>query len=221
MTATTRGGNLWLWGLIALLSVGVGGYALFHVFTGFRFVPGSVLSNAFPSPLGLELHIGCAGVALIFGPFQFLKGLRGRRPTLHRWTGRIYVAACTLGGLAGGSIALFSSSGPIAGWGFFLLAVFWVPFTTLAWVSALRRDFAAHERWMIRSFALTFGAVTLRIYLPIGLALMGMQGYADPFTFPYRIIAWLAWVPNLIVAEAWIRSHPRFRPRRKVAAATA
>ena len=221
MTASTRGGSFWVWGLIALLSLGVGGYALFHVFTGFRFVPESVLKNAFPSPLGLKIHIGCAGVALILGPFQFLKRLRAAQPTVHRWMGRIYVAACMLGGLAGGSIALYSSAGPIAGWGFFMLALLWTPFTALAWVSAMRRDFVAHERWMIRSFALTFGAVTLRIYLPIGLALMGMQGYHDPFTFPYRIIAWAAWVPNLIVAEAWIRSQPRLRPRRKTAAATA
>jgi uncharacterized membrane protein len=221
MAATARGDRLWLWGLIAFLSVGVGGYALFHVFTDFRFVPGNVLENAFPSPLGLEAHIGFAGVALIVGPFQFLKRLRAKQPTLHRWLGRIYVAACTIGGVAGGAIALYSSAGPIAGWGFFLLAVCWVPFTLLAWVSAMRRDFVAHERWMIRSFALTFGAVTLRIYLPVGLVIMGMQGAHDPFTLPYTIIAWIAWVPNLMVAEAFIRSKPSLRLRRKVAAAPA
>jgi uncharacterized membrane protein len=215
MAATTRGDRLWLWGLIAFLSVGVGGYALFHVFTDFKFVPGSVLKNAFPSPLGLKLHIGCAGVAMIVGPFQFLKRLRAKQPTLHRWLGRIYVTACTIGGIAGGSIALFSSAGPIAGWGFFMLAILWVPFTTLAWVSALRRDLVAHERWMIRSFALTFGAVTLRIYLPIGLAIMSAQGAHDPFTLPYTIIAWIAWVPNLMIAELWLRS--RNRPRQMIA----
>jgi hypothetical protein len=66
--------------------------------------------------------------------------------------------------------------------------------------AAMRKDFVAHERWMIRSFALTFGAVTLRIYLP--LAIIQNQG-----EFPldaYRIIAWAAWVPNLIVAELFI-----------------
>ena len=41
------------------------------------------------------------------------------------------------GGLAGGSIALSSTAGPIAGWGFFLLAVLWVPFTLLALASAV------------------------------------------------------------------------------------
>lgn len=212
MAAKPRSGMSPVWVTIMLLSIGVGGYAMFQVATGFRYVPGSVLKNAFPSPLGLETHIAAAGVALLFGPWQFLKGLRAKQPALHRWTGRVYVAACTVGGLAGGSIALFSSAGPIAGWGFFTLAILWLTFTSLAWISALNRNFAAHERWMVRSFALTFGAVTLRIYLPIGLALMGMQGYHDPFTFPYRIIAWISWVPNLMIAELWLRSLRKPRP---------
>ena len=63
----------------------------------------------------------------------------------------------------------------------------------------LNRDFAAHERWMIRSFALTLAAVTLRIYLPIGVTLNNGE-----FTFPYTIIAWACWVPNLIVAEIFL-----------------
>jgi len=138
-------------------------------------------------------------VALLVGAFQFLKPLRTRAPAVHRWIGRIYVAACVIGGMAGGSIALYSASGPVAGWGFFILAVLWVPFTLLALAAAMRRDFAAHERWMVRSFALTFGAVTLRLYLPIGLATVG-------FNESYPIIAWLAWVPNLVVAEIWLRS---------------
>lgn len=40
-------------------------------------------------------------------------------------------------------------------------------------------------------------AVTLRIYLPFGIA-SGM-----PFEEAYPAIAWLCWVPNLIVAE-WL-----------------
>jgi hypothetical protein len=100
--------------------------------------------------------------------------------------------------LAGGAIAMFSSSGAIAGLGFLALAILWLTFTSLALRAALRRDFRAHERWMIRSFALTFAAVTLRIYLPIGINLAG------EFVLPYTIIAWISWLPNLLVAEAWL-----------------
>jgi hypothetical protein len=50
---------------------------------------------------------------------------------------------------------------------------------------------------MIRSYALTFAAVTLRIWLPLGQVL-----HFD-FVEAYRVIAWLCWVPNLLAAE-WI-----------------
>ncbi|MFT3724784.1 MAG: DUF2306 domain-containing protein [Hyphomonadaceae bacterium] len=212
MTAKSVG-NFSIWLVIAVLSVGVGGYALYLTATGFEHLG---LRNPMLDPWGLRVHIAASGVAMLVGAFQFFKPLRQKAPTVHRWTGYIYVAACTVGGLAGGTIAFFTTAGPIAGWGFFLLAVFWVPFTLLALASALRKDFAAHERWMIRSFALTFGAVTLRIYLPIAI----IQNHGDLPLDAYRAIAWLAWVPNLIVAELFIASLPRLK-RRKAAPAPA
>lgn len=52
---------------------------------------------------------------------------------------------------------------------------------------------------MIRSFALTASAITLRIYLGLGTALQ------IPFEDSYPAIAWLCWVPNLIAAELYLR----------------
>lgn len=187
--------NYAIWGVIAFLSVGVGGYALYHVVTGFE---NFGLTNPMLDPWGLRVHIMFSGFALIFGCFQFLKPLRRKAPSLHRWMGRGYVVACVGGGIAGGIIALYSNAGPIAGWGFFILALLWVPFTLLALVTAMRKDFTSHERWMIRSFALTFGAVTLRLQLPM-IDPLGLE-----FVEAYRWIAWLAWAPNLIVAELYI-----------------
>jgi hypothetical protein len=56
---------------------------------------------------------------------------------------------------------------------------------------------------MIRSFALTFAAVTLRLYLPFPM-IWGFE-----FIEGYRIIAWLCWVPNLLIAELWIHNRTR------------
>ncbi len=214
MTAA-KAGNFVIWLVIMLLSVGVGGYALYLVATGFAAMP---LQNPMLDPYGLQVHVAASGVAMLVGAFQFFKPLRARAPTLHRWIGRIYVVACVIGGVAGGIIALSSNAGPIAGWGFLTLALLWVPFTLLALRAAMQRDFVAHERWMIRSFALTFAAVTLRIYLPV--AIIQNQG-----EFPldaYRAIAWLAWVPNLIVAELFIATlrkprRPKVAPGASVA----
>lgn len=218
MTAA-KAGNFAIWLVIMLLSVGVGGYALFHAFTGFVYLP---IMNPMFDPWGLQVHVAASGVAMLVGAFQFFKPLRARAPALHRWIGRIYVLACVVGGLAGGSIALSSTAGPIAGWGFFMLAVLWVPFTLLALRAAMQRDFVTHERWMIRSFALTFGAVTLRLQLPLA-GYMGAQGWIpSDFVWSYQYIAWLAWVPNLIVVELFIATlrkprRPKVAPGASVA----
>jgi hypothetical protein len=204
-------GNFSIWLLITLLSVGVGGYALYLTATGFEHLG---LTNPMFDPWGLRTHIAASGFAMILGAFQFSKTLRRKAPTVHRWMGYGYVTACTVGGLAGGTIAMSSTAGPVAGWGFLLLAIFWVPFTLLALAAAMRKDFVSHERWMIRSFALTFGAVTLRIYLPIAIIMNHGEFPLDA----YRAIAWLAWVPNLIVAELFIATLRK--PRRPKVAPT-
>ena len=59
---------------------------------------------------------------------------------------------------------------------------------------------------MIRSFELTFGAVTLRIYLPASL-LAGAS-----FEYAYPIIAWASWVPKLVAVEIF-RIARRRQPR--------
>jgi len=105
------------WILVAVTSLLIGMYAVLVVATGFALVPEEVAGNRFPSALGLRIHIVASGIALITGPFQFLRPLRHRFPVVHRTLGRIYVVACLVGGLAGGLIALFSTSGLVAGFG--------------------------------------------------------------------------------------------------------
>jgi hypothetical protein len=53
----------------------------------------------------------------------------------------------------------------------------------------------SHRRWMIRNYSLTFAAVTLRLWIPI------LMVAGNDFPSTYTTVAWLAWVPNLIVAE--------------------
>ena len=69
-----------------------------------------------------------------------------------------------------------------------------------AYLAVRAHDYVTHQRWMIRSFALTFAAVMLRIYIPLALV-MGI-GYEAS----YPVIAWLCWVPNLVVAQFLARS---------------
>jgi uncharacterized membrane protein len=188
--------SMGLWGLAAFLSVGV---AVFS----YRYVPQigllspEVMANLFAKPW-LAVHAGGAATALLIGPFQFLPAVRRRR-TLHRWLGRTYATGCIVGGCAGFGLAFGTTAGPIAGLGFGLLAPTWIYCTAQGWLTARARRFDEHRRWMIRSFALTFAAVTLRLYLPIGV----MAGLT--FEQIYVATAWISWIPNLLVAELYLR----------------
>ena len=140
-----------------------------------------------------------AAAALVLGALQFLPGLRRGFGPPHRWTGQVYVAGCLVGGAAGLILAPGSHAGPIASAGFGGLAVIWIATTLLGWRAAVRGRLSEHRRWMIRSWALTLAAVTLRIYLPLVMVL------DLPFLPWYRAISFLAWVPNLVAAELWLR----------------
>lgn len=188
--------SIWLWALVAVLSLGVAGYA-WHYLAPNAFMPPGIGGNPFARPW-LAVHAGLAGVAMALGPFQFLPRLRLRRPRLHRWSGRLYVGACLVGGAAGFLLATGSTAGPIARVGFAALAVAWLITTGNAFRLALAGRYQEHRRWMVRSFALTFAAVTLRLYLPIA-PILGLD-----FVVAYRAIAWLCWVPNLIFAELYL-----------------
>lgn len=83
----------------------------------------------------------------------------------------------------------------IAHVGFGLLACAWL-FTTIRGFLRIRSgNDIDHRAWMIRSYSLTFAAVTLRIYIPLSLAV------GIPFEVAYPAIAWLCCVPNIIIAE--------------------
>jgi len=149
-------------------------------------------------PIGIKTHIFASALALLLGPLQFSTRLRSKLPKLHRWLGRVYLGvAVAVGGVAGLYMSQYAFGGPFAKSGFAGLAIAWLFTGSRAFMAARNRDFASHRRWMIRNFALTFAAVTLRLYLP-PVFIFGL-----PFASSYAIIAWLCWLPNLLVAE-WV-----------------
>lgn len=188
------------WMLMTLLSLAVALTSYRYLLNAGPLAP-NVMANLFARPF-LDIHVAGAATALLVGSFQFLGGLRARRPGLHRALGRVYVAGCLAGGLGGFVLAFGSTAGPIATTGFALLGAAWIATTVQAWRLAMARRIAEHQAWMIRSFALTLAAVTLRLYLPLA-AMSGAH-----FVEAYRAIAFLCWVPNLLLAEAWLRRRP-------------
>jgi hypothetical protein len=139
-------------------------------------------------------------------PFQFWHGLRKTRLVVHRWIGRIYGLSIVAAGVAGLWLAVTTHSGAAAAWGFALLAIAWVGTTVYGILLALQHRVSDHQRWMIRSAALTIAGVTLRLQLGLGAA--GGYSYEDIVS----ILGWSCWVPNVIVAEIIIRSSFQKRP---------
>jgi hypothetical protein len=158
-----------------------------------------MLYHAEQRPLFFFAHVGFAPLALLLMPFQFWAGLRSRRPYLHRWIGRAYAIAVLFSGVGGLLMAIKTNSGPVAGLGFGLLAVAWLGTTARGIWLARARLIAEHRVWMIRSAALTFAAVTLRLYIPLS------QGMGWPIDTSYIVIAWACWVPNLLLVEVWLK----------------
>jgi uncharacterized membrane protein len=144
-------------------------------------------------------HAVASAIALIIGPFQLSSALRDQRPARHRWLGRIYAACCIAGAAAALWIAPDAVGGPIATAGFAALAVLWVATTAIGVQYAIRGEIAAHRGWMIRSFALTASAVSLRLLMVTTDAVAGL-GYAQLS----HVFAWCCWLPQLIAVEAWL-----------------
>ena len=199
--------------LLVLLTGEVAAVSLLRYFTGLQTPPEVVTDNAFAHPF-LLLHVAAGVTALVLAPIQLVPRIRERIPALHRASGRIYAVACAIGAPAGFMLALGTTAGPIAGAGFAVSALLWPVFTFLGIKAAIDGRLDDHRAWMIRSFAITSTAITLRLMLPFaGLVL------AVPFFPAYRVIAWLSWLTNLAIAELYLRRKQRSPSRVELAPA--
>lgn len=184
---------------VVLLTLEIAAVSLLRYLTSLDPPPPPVVANAFADPF-LVIHVVAGVIALLAGPVQFIRRVRERRPALHRVTGRIYVAACLVAGPSALVLALGTTAGPVAGAGFAIPALLLPVFTWFGWRTAVRRRFAEHREWMLRSYALTATAITLRLMLPAA----GFLGIA--FLPAYQVIAWISWMTNLALVEYRIRS---------------
>ncbi len=194
--------NKLMWGLMTFLSVSI---VIYLLLVYLQFNPEYYAFESFKlHPIGLYSHVIASSVALLLGPFQFLPRLRQKKYLkLHRWMGRLYLGVGILiGGISGLYMSLFAHGGLINALGFGTLAILWLATGAMAYVTIRRGDIETHRRWMSRNFALTFAAVTLRLWLPL-LAV----AFQD-FDKGYQMVSWLAWVPNLLIAEWILRRRP-------------
>jgi uncharacterized membrane protein len=154
-----------------------------------------------PSPpseeWALRLHAAGGLIALALGPLQFVGMIRKVAPLVHRAVGYIYILAVAAGVIGAAVLAQTPNGGGANVFAFGMLAILWAISTAMALVNARLKRWRDHRTWMVRSFALTFAAVTLRL----GMPLLGAAGFGSGDL--YAIVAWASWTINLIVAE-WL-----------------
>ena len=149
--------------------------------------------------VGFYTHIIFGGIALLTGWSQFSAGLRRTRLQLHRNLGKIYVISVALSGVAAVYIGFYATGGLVTAVGFISLGVVWLSTTFMAFKAVREKRIQDHQKWMILSYAACFAAVTLRIWLPILISIFG------EFMMAYKVVAWLCWVPNMLVALLIVR----------------
>jgi len=97
-------------------------------------------------------------------------------------------------------MAFYANGGLASRTSFVIISVLWWYFTFIAYRRIRQRNYNAHLAYMFRSYALTLSAITLRTYVLLLPYFSHMHG-KEMYTF----VAWMSWVPNLVVAELLIR----------------
>jgi uncharacterized membrane protein len=148
------------------------------------------------------IHVYASLWVLLAGFTQFSKRIQRNNPRLHRTMGYIYVTDVLLiTGPAGLLMGFYANGGITSRIGFVSLATLWIIFTATALIKARQKDFKAHRNFMIRSYALTLSALTLRAWK---YAITNTAELTHTEISPidvYRVVAWLGWVGNLSLAE--------------------
>jgi uncharacterized membrane protein len=153
-------------------------------------------------------HIIFAGIALAIGPFQFAAWLRNNHPAWHRWTGRTYIVVVFLGSISAFVMSFFNSTGIGGFFGFAGLAVLWSWSAWRGYRAAREKRFREHQSWMIRNFAMTYAAVSLRLWLGVLIFIQLPFPHGDfnaIFKNAYAPLSYAPWITNVIIAELIIR----------------
>lgn len=109
-------------------------------------------------------HAICGTLALVLGPVQFSSRLRRRYLAMHRILGRVYVTSVFIAApMAIAMSALWHREFVV---GTTVQAGAWIVCTLAAFLTARNRHILQHRQWMIRSYAVTFTFVGLRVLNP-------------------------------------------------------
>ncbi|MGY2134623.1 DUF2306 domain-containing protein [Hymenobacter sp. HD11105] len=183
---------VWVWVILI-------GLNLFYIYTfPLKYFTYASLQKAF-GPL-LLLHIIFAMVALLIGPLQFFASIRKRYLSLHQWAGRIYLFSILVAALAAIVLAIKHNiqvqHNLIFGTGMLGLAAAWLLTSGMALWAIKNRNFGQHQEWMIKSYVVTCGFTTYRLF---AVTLSGFVSFDHAVMS--GIMAWACWSVPLLLTE--------------------
>ncbi len=150
-------------------------------------------------PLILRIHIVCGVLALAIGSALVYTSSRSRLYNAHHWLGRGYGLSVLVSGLTAAIIAPYAIGGLISSLGFLGMTAVWLYFSTQTIYLAIKGDIIGHRKAATYSLAVTYNALTFRIFLLIPLLT------SLPFIPVYRFASWASWLINLGLVAWWLR----------------
>ncbi len=145
-------------------------------------------------------HVFTSIFVLILGIPQFSLWVRRRYANLHKLFGKFYILLIlAIASPSGLVMAYYANGGFWSIVSFCLQAVLWFFYTWKAYKAIRRKDWLKHENFMLRSYAMTLSAISLRLFKWIIVSTLEL-----PPMDTYRIVSW-AWVVNILAVEIYIK----------------
>ena len=199
------------WAFVLFILLFFGGHSLSGNLAGINDKPhvtGYVSGDTFGN-FQFIAHALMGGIVTFAGTWQLLPALRRRWPRLHRWNGRLFLGISLFGALSGlyltwirGSRLGTGSNVSITINGLLILV-----FATLAWRSALQRDFPRHRQHALRTFLLVNGVWFLRIGIMLaGLVLAPLGIEIDYQGMVFVGVSFASWALPLAMLELYLRA---------------
>jgi uncharacterized membrane protein len=145
----------------------------------------------------LYVHIVSGGIAILIGWIQFNRNLLKNRVHWHRNIGKLYVICALLCSISGLYIGFYATGGWLAACGFILVSCIYFYTTLKGFLHIRAGQPIPHQNYMTYSYATCLAAVSLRVFVPLSSLI------TDNYTLSYTLIAWVAWIPNLLIAY-WV-----------------
>lgn len=158
-----------------------------------------------PYPRWVVSHIGGSLAFIVIAAAQTWPRIRRSNPRLHRRLGWVGAAAAAVMALSGVAMAYLPER-PFSERLF--MTLFFLAFSAAfarAIVCARARNYADHRAWMARAIATALTPVVQRVLFPVFAVMIGIDG-PSRFWEIFVSSAWMAWLINMILVEAWLAS---------------